>query len=131
MYVTQRPNDVMALDAKTGRLFWIYHWAPDPGAQVCCGSNNRGVAILGNTLFMGTLDAHLIAIDAKTGKALWNTVVADLKSRLFDHHGALDREGPSSGRRGRRRIRCPRLCGGFRSPIGEGIVALQCNSRSG
>ena len=80
MYVTQRPNDVMALDAKTGRLFWIYHWAPDPGARVCCGSNNRGVAILGNTLFMGTLDAHLIAIDAKTGKALWNTVVGDLKS---------------------------------------------------
>ena len=80
MYVTQRPNDVMALDAKTGRLFWIYHWAPDPGARVCCGSNNRGVAILGNTLFMGTLDAHLIAIDAKTGKALWNTVVGDVKS---------------------------------------------------
>ena len=80
MYVTQRPNDVMALDAKTGRLFWIYHWAPDPGARVCCGSNNRGVAILGHTLFMGTLDAHLIAIDAKTGKPLWNTVVGDLKS---------------------------------------------------
>jgi len=80
MYVTQRPNDVMALDAKSGRLFWIYHWAPDPGARVCCGSNNRGVAILGNTLFMGTLDAHLIAIDAKTGKALWNTVVGDFKS---------------------------------------------------
>jgi alcohol dehydrogenase (cytochrome c) len=80
MYVTQRPNDVMALDAKTGRLFWIYHWTPDPAARVCCGSNNRGVAILGDTLFMGTLDAHLIAIDAKTGKPLWNTVVADLKS---------------------------------------------------
>ena len=80
MYVTQRPNDVLALDAKTGRLFWIYHCAPDPGARVCCGSNNRGVAILGNTLFMGTLDAHLIAIDAKTGKALWNTVVGDFKS---------------------------------------------------
>jgi alcohol dehydrogenase (cytochrome c) len=80
MYVTQRPNDVMALDAKTGRLFWIYHWATDAGARVCCGSNNRGVAILGDTLFMGTLDAHLIAIDAKTGKPLWNTVVGDFKS---------------------------------------------------
>lgn len=80
MYVTERPNDVMALDARTGRLFWIYHWTPDPGARVCCGSNNRGVAILGDTLFMGTLDAHLIAIDAKTGKPLWNTVVADFKS---------------------------------------------------
>ena len=41
---------------------------------------NRGVAILGDTLFMGTLDAHLIAIDAKTGKPLWNTVVGDFKS---------------------------------------------------
>jgi len=80
MYLTQRPNDVMALDAKTGRLFWIYHWTPDPAARVCCGSNNRGVAILGDTLFMGTLDAHLIAIDAKTGKPLWNTIVADVKS---------------------------------------------------
>jgi alcohol dehydrogenase (cytochrome c) len=80
MYLTQRPNDVMALDAKTGRLFWIYHWAPDAGARVCCGSNNRGVAILGDTVFMGTLDAHLIAIDAKSGKPLWNTVVADFKS---------------------------------------------------
>jgi len=80
MYLTQRPNDVMALDAKTGRLFWIYHWTPDPAARVCCGSNNRGVAILGDTLFMGTLDAHLIAIDAKTGKPLWDTIVADVKS---------------------------------------------------
>jgi len=80
MYVTQRPNDVMALDARTGRLFWIYHWTPDPGSRVCCGSNNRGVAILGDTLFMGTLDAHLLAIDAKTGKLLWNTIVADFKS---------------------------------------------------
>src|ERR1700759_5791170 len=40
MYVTQRPNDVMALDAKTGKLYWIYHLAPDPAARVCCGANN-------------------------------------------------------------------------------------------
>jgi alcohol dehydrogenase (cytochrome c) len=79
MYVTQRPNDVMALDAKTGKLFWIYRWTPDPAARVCCGSNNRGVAILGNTLFVGTLDAHLIALDARTGRPLWNTTVADVK----------------------------------------------------
>ncbi|HEY5082986.1 MAG TPA: PQQ-binding-like beta-propeller repeat protein, partial [Rhizomicrobium sp.] len=79
MYVTQRQNDVMALDAKTGKLFWTYHWAPDPAARVCCGANNRGVAILGDTLFMGTLDAHLIALDAKTGKPIWNIAVADVK----------------------------------------------------
>jgi alcohol dehydrogenase (cytochrome c) len=79
MYVTERPNDVMAVDAKTGKMFWIYRWTPDPAARVCCGSNNRGVAILGNTLFVGTLDAHLIALDSRTGKPLWNIAVADVK----------------------------------------------------
>lgn len=79
MYVTSRPDDVEAVDAKTGKLFWIYHWTPAPN-QSCCGSNNRGVAILGDTLFLGTLDAHLIALDAKTGTPLWNTVVADVKN---------------------------------------------------
>ena len=79
MYVTQRPNDVMALDAKTGRVFWLYRYTPSPDARVCCGSNNRGVAILGDTLFMGTLDAHLIALDAKNGRPLWNVAVGDPK----------------------------------------------------
>jgi alcohol dehydrogenase (cytochrome c) len=79
MYVTQRPNDVLALDAKTGRVFWLYRYTPSPDARVCCGSNNRGVAILGDTLYMGTLDAHLVAIDAKTGRPLWNVTLADVK----------------------------------------------------
>ena len=79
MYITQRPNDVMAVDARTGRVFWQYRYTPAPEARVCCGANNRGVAILGDTLFMGTLDAHLVAIDAKNGKPLWNVAVADDK----------------------------------------------------
>ncbi len=80
MYLTQRPNDVVALDAKTGRVFWIYRHTLAPDQIVCCGANNRGLAILGDTLFMGTLDAHLVAIDAKTGRPLWNTQVAESKS---------------------------------------------------
>src|SRR5205085_4823565 len=80
MYVTERPNDVMALDAKTGRLFWLYRYTPANDSHVCCGANNRGVAMLGDTLYMGTLDAHLVAIDAKTGHAIWNTEVADHKA---------------------------------------------------
>ena len=44
MYVTQRPNDVLALDAKTGRVFWQYRYTVSPDARVCCGANNRGVA---------------------------------------------------------------------------------------
>jgi alcohol dehydrogenase (cytochrome c) len=77
MYLTQRPNDVVALDAKTGRAFWVYHHVLEPAQVVCCGANNRGLAMLGDTLFMGTLDAHLVAIDAKTGRPLWNVKVAD------------------------------------------------------
>jgi alcohol dehydrogenase (cytochrome c) len=79
MYLTQRPNDVIALDAKTGRMFWLYRYTNSGRQQVCCGAQNRGVAILGDTLFMGTLDAHLVAIDAKNGKPLWNVSVADDK----------------------------------------------------
>jgi alcohol dehydrogenase (cytochrome c) len=79
MYVTQRPNDVLALDAKTGRVFWQYRYTNSADQRVCCGANNRGVAIHGNTLFMGTLDAHLVAIDAKTGRAVWNIAVGDPK----------------------------------------------------
>jgi alcohol dehydrogenase (cytochrome c) len=79
MYLTQAPNDVVALDAKTGRIFWIYEHRPSPEARLCCGAVNRGLAILGDTLYMGTIDARLIAIDAKSGRPLWNIEVADPK----------------------------------------------------
>lgn len=77
MYLTQAPNDVVALDAKTGRVFWIYNHPVSPAARACCGAVNRGLAILDDTLFMATLDAHLIAVDARSGGRLWNTTVAD------------------------------------------------------
>ena len=76
MYTVQAPNDVVALDAATGRVFWTYTYVPSPEARVCCGRVNRGVAIAGDTLFMGTIDARLIAVDAKNGKPLWNIPVA-------------------------------------------------------
>ena len=78
MYVTQPPNNVVALDAKTGRVFWIYDYRLPPTASgPCCGQNNRGLAILGDTLYMGTIDSHLVAIDAKSGHQLWDVQVAD------------------------------------------------------
>ena len=79
MYITQRPNDVVALDAVTGRAFWTYHYNNANEIGVCCGANNRGLAILGDTLFMGTLDAHLVAIDTKSGMPIWNTKVGESK----------------------------------------------------
>ena len=74
---TMQGDDVVALDARTGRLFWIYRYTPDSESRLCCGRISRGLAILGNTLYMAAVDAHLIAIDAKTGAALWDTKVAD------------------------------------------------------
>src|SRR6187402_1877192 len=76
LYTVQAPNDVVALDAATGRIFWTYHHEPGP-SRTCCGRVNRGLAILGNTLFMGTVDSHLLAIDARNGSLVWDTIVAD------------------------------------------------------
>ncbi len=89
MYLTQRLNDVVALDATTGRAFWMYRYTPAQDRIVCCGANNRGLAILGNTLFMGTLDAQLIAIDARTGRAIWKTEVATTKDGYSITHAPL------------------------------------------
>src|SRR6266705_2761855 len=77
MYISQAPSNALALDAKTGRVFWIYRYYPSTDARPCCGSVNRGLAILGDTLFLATLDAHLVALDAKTGRPIWNTRVAN------------------------------------------------------
>jgi alcohol dehydrogenase (cytochrome c) len=77
MYVTQRLNDVVALDAQSGRPYWMYRHNPPADQRACCGSNNRGVAVLGDLVYMGTLDAHLVAIDAKTGKKRWEVEVGD------------------------------------------------------
>src|SRR4051812_17744977 len=77
MYVTQAPNDVVAIDAVTGKVFWLYHHEASPGRLCCRGQVNRGVAISGDTLFMATVDAYLIAIDAKNGKPIWKTQVGE------------------------------------------------------
>jgi alcohol dehydrogenase (cytochrome c) len=80
MFITEAPSNLVAVDAATGRQYWRYdHELPDD-LRICCGRNNRGVAILGETLFMSTLDAHLVAIDARTGNVLWDREVADYQS---------------------------------------------------
>jgi alcohol dehydrogenase (cytochrome c) len=81
LYTVQAPNDVVALDAETGRPYWTFAYSPSADARTCCGRVNRGLAILGDTLYMGTIDAHLLAIDAKSGELLWNTTVAKSSER--------------------------------------------------
>ncbi len=77
MYITTSYNHVYALDAVTGKEFWHYKHKMGAVTTYCCGPNNRGVAIMGDKLYMGTLDARLISLDAKTGKLLWATQIAD------------------------------------------------------
>jgi alcohol dehydrogenase (cytochrome c) len=74
-YTVQPPNVVIAADAVTGRVFWTYAYTPSPLARACCGRINRGLAILGHTLFMSTIDANLVAIDARDGRLLWSTSI--------------------------------------------------------
>ncbi len=77
MYLTTSYNHVYAIDAVTGKQFWHYKHKMGPVTTFCCGPNNRGVAISGGKVFMGTLDARLVALDAKTGNVLWNVQIAD------------------------------------------------------
>jgi len=77
MYVTTSFNHVYALNAKTGEQIWHYKHKMGPITTYCCGPNNRGVAAHGDKVFMGTLDARLVALDAKTGKVVWNVNIAN------------------------------------------------------
>ena len=80
MFITEAPSNVVAVDAATGRQYWRYNHPLPDDLRICCGRNNRGVAILGETLYMSTLDAHLVGIDARTGNLVWDSVVADYQS---------------------------------------------------
>jgi len=90
MYTIQSPNDVVALNAATGKQIWIYQYAPDPAAKNCCGRLSRGVAISGDTIFLAAFDARMIAIDAKTGRELWKSEpAADPKQGYAFTHAPL------------------------------------------
>jgi alcohol dehydrogenase (cytochrome c) len=89
MYITVPPNDVYALDANTGVKLWEYRRRMPPKAQVCCGQVNRGLAVLGDRLFMATVDAHVIALDRKTGRLLWDTAMIDYRAGYSATHAPL------------------------------------------
>jgi alcohol dehydrogenase (cytochrome c) len=80
MYITEAPSGVTALDAKYGTKIWS--WSPKlPRVIYHVGSHldNRGIAIFGNTIYVGTVDARLVALDAKTGAMKWDVHIADNK----------------------------------------------------
>jgi len=80
MFVTLPPNRIEALDARTGAVIWKYERPLPDHLSLCCGYVNRGLAVLGSTLFFGTLDAHLVALDLRTGQVSWDVEIADYKT---------------------------------------------------
>lgn len=80
MYISEPPSNATALDVRTGRPLWAYRRSLPTDIRVCCGQVNRGVALLGQTVFLGTVDAHLVALDAITGRVLWDVTVADYQT---------------------------------------------------
>jgi PQQ-dependent dehydrogenase (methanol/ethanol family) len=77
MYVSGPPGDVYALDAKSGLTLWHFHRKQDVVNPYQINPSNRGVAVLDGRVFFGTLDDNLIALDAHTGRQLWEVRVAD------------------------------------------------------
>jgi PQQ-dependent dehydrogenase (methanol/ethanol family) len=77
MYFSTAFNHVYAVDARTGEQLWHFKHKMGPVTVYCCGPNNRGVAVYGDRVFMATLDAKLLALDAKSGKLLWEIEIAN------------------------------------------------------
>jgi alcohol dehydrogenase (cytochrome c) len=80
MFISAPPNVVEALDASTGRSLWSYRKDLPRDLRLCCGKVNRGLAILGDTVYYASTDAHLIALDARTGGLRWDVTMADYKT---------------------------------------------------
>jgi glucose dehydrogenase len=123
MYTVEGINDVVALDAATGKEIWSYSHKPDPNARNCCGQMTRGLAILDHRLFLAALDSRMIALDTRTGKELWNILVANPAEKYSFTHAPLvvkDKVIEGTGRR----IRNPWLHRGVRRQHGKRSLAL-------
>ena len=79
MYITSAHDHVYALDAKTGELKWEFKYNP----HVVAFARNRGVAVMGRNVYLGTLDGHLIALDSETGDKVWDKQVVHDPSNSF------------------------------------------------
>lgn len=82
IYVTSSQNKVFSVDGATGRIIWKYERSlpGDLGPRLCCEAVNRGVAVYKDMVFMATLDTHVVALNATTGKLVWETKLGDYTS---------------------------------------------------
>ncbi|HJV95495.1 MAG TPA: PQQ-binding-like beta-propeller repeat protein, partial [Albitalea sp.] len=82
MFVSTPANQVLALEAATGKLLWRYV-RPRPRDVFVLHDTNRGVALLGDRVYYAAAEAVLVALDAKTGKEVWTATVADNQSAYY------------------------------------------------
>lgn len=93
MFVTGPLNNVAALDARTGRPLWRYSRKLPQVASHCTVMTNRGLAILGDRLYLATLDMHLVAFDAKSGNVIFDVEVDDYRKGFSITHAPLAIDG--------------------------------------
>jgi glucose dehydrogenase len=98
MYLSLPFNHVVALNAKTGHELWRYQHDRRKDWQMCCGPANRGVAVANGKVFVGTVDARLIALDARTGVKEWDIDVVE-SAILTEGQDSLDKNDPNSLRK--------------------------------
>jgi glucose dehydrogenase len=98
MYVSLPYNNVVALDAKTGKELWRYEHQRQKNWAMCCGPANRGVAVAEGKVFIGTVDARLIALDSKTGKIVWDIDAVEA-GVVTEGQASLNSNDPNSKRK--------------------------------
>ncbi len=127
MYVTSSHNDVYALDAKTGAVKWHFPYKP----HVIAFSANRGVALSDGKVYEATLDGKLIALDATTGKPVWNVVAAHDVDEHVLHHAARPVQEHADPRRVERRLGRHRVHQRIRRGDRQTAVGLEDDSGPG
>lgn len=80
MYITGSYSRLYAIDVKTGEEIWQYDARLPEGILPCCDVINRGAALYGDKVIFGTLDARIVALDAKTGDVVWRDKIEDYKA---------------------------------------------------
>jgi glucose dehydrogenase len=98
MYLSLPFNHVVALDAKTGKQLWRYEHDRRKDWKMCCGPANRGVAVSNGRVFIGTVDARLIALNVSTGAKEWDIDVVE-GAISTEGQDSLSKDDPNSARK--------------------------------
>ena len=131
LYVTGWGGDAWAIDARSGRQIWRHRRNPPDDIRACCGPNNRGFGALGDRLFLGTADAHLLALDMRTGAGRLGRRAYQLQIGVLGDRRAACREGQSDRWRCGCRVRHSRIHRCVRCSNRKAGVAVLHRCRSG